>query len=54
MCLERTPEKKLGLRNGLSVNIESPLLPRELLSYEEHPHYHGYAFFNELLTAPRN
>ncbi len=39
---------KLAYRKGIELNIESPLLPKEMIPVKELEHYEGYKFFSEI------
>jgi Immunity protein 49 len=46
--LEATALVKLAWRQGMEVNIDSPLVPKQLLPVQECPEYPGFEFFSEL------
>jgi hypothetical protein len=46
--IEATTLAKLAWMQGLEVNIDSPLLPKELLPVQECPEYPGFEFFLEI------
>jgi len=45
---EATAIAKLAWRKGMEIEIDSPLVPKELLPVRELEHYEGYEFFKEL------
>lgn len=45
---EATAIAKLAWRKGLEIEIDNPLVPKELLPIRELDHYEGYEFFKEL------
>ena len=47
---EATAIAKLAWRKGMEIEIDSPLVPKELLPIKELEHYEGYEFFKELET----
>ena len=45
---EATAITKLAWRKGVEIEIDNPLVPKELLPVRELEHYEGYEFFKEL------
>jgi hypothetical protein len=48
---EATALAKLAWRRGIQVEVESPLVPKELLPVNELSQYEGYPFFSEINEA---